>query len=440
MADPLKVLLLTDVFPPGSGGSGWSAYYLGKALQERGHEVRVVRPRYSEGVARVRIRIVEYGGLPVEELLIPEASGWVRRLGLGKASLERTTRLAMTRRAYQIAASGKAGVLHGQHAVSSVAASWAARRARSSGAKVISVATVRDYWPLCPVSTRLFMDSRGQPFECKDCHELRSYLNCTNKSQRKSKMPAALARWGQTLHVSQALARCDAVIAVSDYVRREVVRSGRVPERKLVTIPNLVDLPSVDRALAGSWPLNDISPSEPYLLFVGKWDINKGAQMLPEALARSGVRLPLVLAGDGPLRGQLVAEARERGLDFRFYNWLENDSVIKLMRHARALLFPSAWQEPLSRVLLEGCAAGAAIVALDTGGTGDVIVHKESGWLAPQRVGLAEGTRQVVRNDELNTHLRLGARRQAEVRFAAPLVSERVEALYHTLLARLESA
>ena len=34
---PLGVLLVTDVFPPGSGGSGWSTYYLGKALAERGH-------------------------------------------------------------------------------------------------------------------------------------------------------------------------------------------------------------------------------------------------------------------------------------------------------------------------------------------------------------------------------------------------------------------
>src|SRR5436305_14278125 len=46
----LKVLLLTDVFPPSSGGSGWSTYYLGEALRERGHGVYVIRPRYGGGV------------------------------------------------------------------------------------------------------------------------------------------------------------------------------------------------------------------------------------------------------------------------------------------------------------------------------------------------------------------------------------------------------
>ncbi|HYO49733.1 MAG TPA: hypothetical protein VEW94_07765, partial [Chloroflexia bacterium] len=66
---PPKVWLLTDVFPPRSGGSGWSTYYLGKALAERGNHVRVLRPVYGEGVAGPTRRAIEYGGLTVEELL-----------------------------------------------------------------------------------------------------------------------------------------------------------------------------------------------------------------------------------------------------------------------------------------------------------------------------------------------------------------------------------
>lgn len=436
----MKVLLLTDVFPPGSGGSGWSTYYLGKALTERGHEVRVMRPRYGERVARPRKRIVEYGGLAVEELLIPDAPRWASKLGVGKAFSERIAVRVLARSAYRAARDGKTSIVHGQHSVSALAASQAAQSAQRVGVKAVSVATVRDYWPVCSVSTRLFADKNGHHFECADCHEFAAYLNCMSRGQGKLNVSLALARWSQTMLASRALARCGAVIAVSDYVHGELARSRRVPERKLVTIPNMVDLPSVDRALTNPWPLNDISPKEPFLLFVGKWDANKGAQMLPEMLARSGVMLPVVLAGDGPLRGQLEAEARERGLNFRFYNWLANDAVIKLMHHAQVLLFPSAWQEPLSRVLLESCAAGAAIVALDTGGTGDIIVHGQSGWLAQDRREFVEGIRQVVSDDNLNSRLRVGARHQAEAKFAAPKVSERVEALYKALLDRLGTA
>ncbi|HYO49125.1 MAG TPA: glycosyltransferase family 4 protein [Chloroflexia bacterium] len=434
---PLKVWLLTDVFPPRSGGSGWSTYYLGKALAERGNHVRVLRPVYGERVTRPVRRVREYGGLSIVELLVPAAPGWMRRLSLHRAWSERTTGRVMQRMSTVLALKGEADVLHGQHAVSIVAASGAASEARRSGRKVVSLGTVRDYWPLCPTSTRLFTDSGGAIFECQDCHRFSDYMRCTRTSDKGGlrARPFAVARWVQTMHASRQLAKCDAIIAVSDYVCGELTRSGRVPPGKLRSIPNLLHLPSVKKAMSGPWPLEDLMPTDPFLLFVGKWDANKGAQMLPGALARAGVRLPVVLAGDGPLRAQLETDASRLGLDFRFHNWLDNDAILVLMKHATALLFPSAWQEPLSRVLLEGCGAGAAIVALNTGGTSDVIVHGESGWLANTEEEFAEGIRQVVGDAELNAKLRAGARERAEEKFDAGKVSTQMEELYRSLLA-----
>ncbi len=433
----LKIWLLTDVFPPGSGGSGASAYYLGKALAERGHEVRVMRPRYGEGGYRPRRHVAKYRGLTVEELLVPDPPEWISKLGVGKSWLSRKAGQLMSRRAYAHAMRGDTDILHGQHAVSAVAASTAARRAQRYAA-VRSVATVRDFWPLCPVSTRLFSHAHGgyEGYrECRDCHHFGAYLRYSRASSLSTTI-AAVPRWLNTLSDSRALAATDAVIAVSDYVRDELVASGRLAARKVFSIPNLVDLPSVSSALDGPWPLEDISPEAPFLLFAGKLDPNKGAQLLPGALARSGVGLPLVIAGSGPLEQELRSEAGRHGLDFRFYGWLDNDALLLLMHRARALLFPSAWQEPLSRVLLEGCASGAAIIALNTGGTSDIIVHMESGWLADDMADFARATGEVSRDISLNARLRVGARLRAEQNFSAPIVSARVEALYRDLLSR----
>jgi glycogen(starch) synthase len=431
----LNVCLVTDVFPPGSGGSGWSTYYLGSALAERGHRVRVLRPRYGEGVARPALRVVEYEGLPVEEIVVPRAPGWAIRIGAGKAWEERLATKLLTRHIVRAASRSKVDIIHGQHMVSAIASSRAARKARKRGARVASLGTVRDYWPICPVSTRLFTCADSKSFECEECHRLGAYMNCVNRAKHGiGSYPAALPRWVRVARAGRELGRCDAVIAVSDYVRGQLERSGRIPGSKLVTIPNMVDLPSVDRALRGKWPLPDLAPGDPFLLFVGKWDLNKGAQMLPEVVEQSGVRLPVTLAGEGPLRDTIAADADRRGLDFRFHTWLDNDAVILLMRHATALIFPSAWQEPLSRVLLEGCAAGAAIVALDTGGTGDIIGHVESGWLAHDTQSFADGIHQVVQNTSLNKQLRVGARRRAEEQFASTHVAARVETLYRRLL------
>ncbi len=432
----LRIMLLTDVFPPGSGGSGWSTYYLGKALEARGHHVSIVRPRFGQGVARITKRTTHYGGLTVDEMLIPPPPAWATRLGAGKALEERAARRAMMQRAIAAAREEGVTVLHGQHALSSCAAADAARRVRTAGGKVAAVATIRDYWPLCPSSTRLFPDGTGGTFECTECHRLAVYASCVARGagrplpRRAMALLMALARWLRTWSAGRTLARCDAIIAVSHFVCHELQRSGRMPVEKLATVPNLVDFESVDRAVLGPWPLDNFSATEPFLLYAGKWDANKGAHLLPAALAEARVGLPLLLAGDGPLRAQIQDEATAAGLDFRFLSWLDNDAVLNLMHRARVLVFPSAWQEPLSRVLLEASAAGAAIVALDTGGTSDIIEHAESGWLARDLGEFAAGIRRVVEDDQLNNLLRVGARHRAEMKFAAPGVSERVEGVY----------
>ncbi|HST05791.1 MAG TPA: glycosyltransferase family 4 protein [Chloroflexia bacterium] len=445
---------MTDVFPPRSGGSGWSTFYLGKALAERGHEVRVLRPGYGENVPRPALRADTYEGMSVEWVLVPPAPRWAQKVGLAKAWQERVARRLLAKRACKLAMMGKADVLHGQHKVSAGAASIAARGARARGAKVVSVATVRDYWPLCPVSTRLFTVPSVGTFECRECHKFWHYAGALVFPLRLGPMQKlywpslffsglrkalkvravhlafALPRWLATLANSRLLAQCDAVVGVSRYVRDELAMSGRVEGTKLHSIPNLVHLPSVERALSGAWPLSDVSQQDDFALFVGKLDENKGADMLPV----TNLHMPIVVVGDGPEKKYLEIEGEGSSIDFRFYDWLDNDAILRLMRAARVLLFPSAWQEPLSRVLLEGCAAGAAIVALNTGGTADIITHGESGWLAVDEAGFAEGARLVAKDDALNRHLREGARKRAETGFAAPVVSAQIEALYASLL------
>ena len=175
------------------------------------------------------------------------------------------------------------------------------------------------------------------------------------------------------------------------------------------------------------------------MLFAGKLEHNKGAHLLPEVVERSGVKMPLVVAGDGSLEESIRARAQAQGLDFRFVSWMDNAAIIRLMRAARVLVFPSAWQEPLSRVLLEGCAAGAAIAALKTGGTSDIITHLESGWLAGDLDDLAASVAALALDDALNSHVRSGARAKAKEAFSSDVVAARVEEVYRDALARAEA-
>ena len=66
---PLKVLLVSHDFLPGHpAGTEIYTYQVGRALQERGHEVHVFTTEKDIGRKNLSVEVREYGGLPVHEL------------------------------------------------------------------------------------------------------------------------------------------------------------------------------------------------------------------------------------------------------------------------------------------------------------------------------------------------------------------------------------
>jgi len=108
--------------------------------------------------------------------------------------------------------------------------------------------------------------------------------------------------------------------------------------------------------------------------------------------------------------------------------------VFRWLRHARVLIFPSAWPEPLSRVLIEATALGTPIAAMDTGGTSDIVVHDETGLLSHSSKELAADVGRLVNDRALRDRLSAAARARAESLFDAPIVMTRIERLYESLL------
>ncbi|HEY0602894.1 MAG TPA: glycosyltransferase family 4 protein, partial [Herpetosiphonaceae bacterium] len=229
---------------------------------------------------------------------------------------------------------------------------------------------------------------------------------------------------------SALLAQADAVIAVSDYIRRKLLPI--VPAERLHVVPNLVDLTETEQIVAAR---SNLAPEQPFVLYVGKLQRNKGAHLLPEALvtARSmrGTLPKLLIAGNGELETELRQELTSLSIDYQILDgWIDHDEALRLMRQAEVLLFPSAWGEPLSRVLLEGLAVGACIAAINTGGTADAIVDGVSGVLAQDAESLGRALAALLDDGERRELLRSGARQIARERFAPGVVAARVEAVY----------
>jgi glycogen(starch) synthase len=417
----MRILLATDVFPPRCGGAGWSSYHLARALVRRGHQVVAIVP--CEGGRRGVERV--YGDIPVREFAYAApAVPLLRNVFRNELLWPRLGRFLVE----QVRA-GPFDLIHAQHSLTLPAA---VRAGRATGVPVVG--TVRDYWPLCYRSTLLGRDDEP----CGGCSPP-ALLRCMGGQWGLLAPLVALAypyMRGNVHRKARSLAQAGAVIAVSRHVA-EQLRAIVRPER-LHVLPNLVDLDEIARSTA---PEPAMAFPGPFLLFVGKLEANKGVRELAAALERAAGqvpaegRLPLLLAGDGSLQGWLEGKLRALGWPAVFLRWADHDEVLRLLARTELLLFPSRWDEPLSRVLLEACACGAPILAMATGGTPEILTDGVSGALVPpDGEAFAARLRELLQDPAERRRLGEGARRTAEDRFAAAVVAGQVEELYQALL------
>jgi glycosyltransferase involved in cell wall biosynthesis len=414
------------------GGAAWSAHALALALVRRGHEVTAVVPTRAPHTTTPDL---PNGSVPTVRWPyvappIPFVQNYYRHEQLWP-------RLADTLIELGARVAGHPLLIHAQHVQTTPAAIMAGARL---GVPV--VATVRDHWPWDYFATGLHGNQVPAPPRPTMPGQVAALL--TDLVARMGPLRGLLALPAipyMLAHVRRRavlLARADAVIAVSGYIAARL--APLVPAERLHVIPNMVNIAQVERSAAAP---PGVPVDEPFLLYIGKLERNKGAALLPgifRALRASGYREPLpplVIAGTGALRDELARELATLGVAAQFLEWVPHEDILRLMARCTLLLFPSAWGEPLSRVLLEASALGAPIVAMPTGGTPDIVVDGESGILAASVEPFGRAMGRLLSDADERRRLSAGARRVARQHFAVEVVLPQVEHLYQRLLAEV---
>jgi phosphatidylinositol alpha-mannosyltransferase len=130
-------------------------------------------------------------------------------------------------------------------------------------------------------------------------------------------------------------------------------------------------------AAAEPWP--SVGPT---IIFVGRHEPRKGLKVLVDAVVQHGVEARVWVAGDGPQ----TAALREATLGDSRFEWLgvvSDDEKFRRLRGADVLAAPSLHGESFGVVLLEGMAAGAAVVASDLAGYANVARSGRDALLVP---------------------------------------------------------
>jgi glycosyltransferase involved in cell wall biosynthesis len=202
--------------------------------------------------------------------------------------------------------------------------------------------------------------------------------------------------------------RASSLIAVSDYLRREL--EAKIPEARGKT--EVVDC-GVDLTLfTGPGPVK--SPANgPVFVCVGSLIDRKNVVRLADAFATLDEGR-LVFVGDGPLRSEL--EGRR---NVEITGRVPHDEVPRYVAEATVLCQPSLI-EPFGQALLEGMAAGKSVVATRVGGPPE-FVPPEAGVLVDplDTTALADGMRRAAELPQPNPAAQAAAaehdvRRQAE--------------------------
>jgi len=157
----------------------------------------------------------------------------------------------------------------------------------------------------------------------------------------------------------------------------------------------------------GPPPATPATSTRPLVLAVGRLAAQKdfGTLLIAAAQWRDLDPPPLLaIAGDGPLAGELRAQAGSLGVDAAFLG--HRGDVAELLAAAAVFVLPSRWEgQPL--ILQEALRAGAAIVATRVGGIPDLVGGDAAVLVRPgDAPALAAAVRAVLADPPLAARLR----------------------------------
>ncbi len=266
-----------------------------------------------------------------------------------------------------------------------------------------------------------------------DAHELRP------RDGRRWKVPVKRWLWPRLFRLA------DVVIVLSSG-GVALMRSLGLPAERLALTPFVVhnewwleQAEKVDRAaVRAEW---SVPGSSPVVLFCAKLQLWKRPLDLLRAFAKADVPdAYLVYAGEGPLRGQLEAEARALGVvgRVRMLGFVNQSQLPAIYRAADLLVLPSE-SESFGVVVNEAMLCGCAVAVSDrVGARYDLVRPGETGFVFPcgDVDALAAILGSVLRDPAGLQELRAAARRRMET--WSP--REYVEALVQAIEGAVESS
>ncbi len=406
----MRILFVSNLFPPVTRG-GYEQWCdeVAVALCQRGHELTVLTTRAEQPIAADAER-----PFAVRRLLHPEVEGGM---------VQTTLHLLRRRQACEDENLANTRAVAAQVRPDAVLiwGMWNIGRAvpreieRLLGKRVAYF--LSDYWPSLPSA---YVQRLQEPAR-------RVHMQLFKSLVSRYFLPR--------LEEDEPL-RLENPICVSRAVRDILLVSGvNIPHAQVIYGGTaLAEQATCDRACSA--PLHR-GPSL-RLLYVGRLEPLKGVHTVVGAmhhLRDVPVTLDIVGGGAPDYISSLAAQAQDLGAAVQFLGAVASDQVAQVMADHDALVFPSEWEEPFARSVLEAMAAGLPVIGTTTGGTGEILVEGQTGltFAAGDSKALAGQIRRLAQDEALRCRLAASACAVVRRRFTLRRMVDELEAALYAM-------
>lgn len=300
------------------------------------------------------------------------------------------------------------------------------RAARDEGAAVVQ--TLHNFRLVCPGNTmfrnnHLCSDCVGKPIAWP------SILHACYRGDRQATAVSAamLAYHGARGTWSHSV---DVYVALSEF-NRSLFHNAGFAAASLFVKPNFLK--------------SDPGPgtgNRAGALFVGRLIPEKGVLTLLTAWERIGLKLPLTILGDGPLRDKVASAAESSGGAVKWLGWRSRSEVDAALGAASVVISPSIWVEAGPLAVIESFARGTPVIASRLGSLAEFVKPDLSGFLFDpgDPASLVEAVENFIKLPDLGQRMGANAREIFLNNYSAERAYDNMLALYQFALKKFAAS
>jgi glycosyltransferase involved in cell wall biosynthesis len=228
------------------------------------------------------------------------------------------------------------------------------------------------------------------------------------------------------------------IIVTTRHMMEELTRVFSVPKSKISIIPNGIVVGKMRRRLDPGRVKEKygIHPLAPVVLFCGRMSIQKGPDLLIEAIPQILKNRPdmkFVFIGQGDMKSQCEQRVRDLNVGYtcRFLGYTSASIKEELMNACDLICIPSR-NEPFGVVVLEAWEVCKPVVATEAIG---IVRNFEDGLLAYiQPESIAWCINRLIKHPEEMKKLAIAGRRRLEIEFDWDWIARKTEQIYDKAL------